>query len=277
MGKHFILLLFIVCLWGCNSNNQNTPQQRYPNLQGEYIYRQDKDSLLALTPPNLATITPYPWEKGTVGGYPVITKEYFRCKGSSLNPVKLIPHEKEVQRIYDCGGTARHSLPLRDQKEFIYPILIDLLNYLQKSSNKRVVITCGHCCPDHYLYLDQCPSHQSSKHLLGAEVDFYIQGLEQQPQKVVDLILKYYKEIPKYKGMKEFEEFKRYEKQDSQVSTPPWYNKEIFVKICQKNECRDFDNRMPFPYISIQVRYDWDLEEKVNYSWDKAFHNFHRW
>lgn len=277
MGKQILFFILFLCLTGCSSNDQDSSKSRYANLQGEYLYRMHHESLVKLDPPTLVQNPAYPWERGLVGGYPEITKEYFRCKGSSLNPVHLVTREKEVQYIYDCGGTQRHSLPIRDGKEFVYPILIDLLNYLQKKTGKRVVVTCGHCCPDHYLYLDSNPTHQTSKHLLGAEVDFYIQGLEYKPEQIVELIRKYYTDTPKYKGLKEYEEFKRYDGDKTNVSITPWYNKEIFVKICQKNEGRDFDNRTPFPYVSIQVRYDWDLKEKVNYSWDKAFHNFQRW
>ena len=112
--------------------------------------------------------------------------------------------------------------------------------------------------------------------MLGAEVDFYLQGMEEQPERIIDTILSYYAEQPKYKGQKEFLEFKRYEKEDKNVKVPPWFNKEIFVKLYRKNEGRDFDNRHPYPYVSIQVRYDFDLKEPVTYSWDKAFRNFHR-
>jgi len=218
----------------------------------------------------------YPWEEAWLCRYPKVTKDFFRCQGSHLNPPHLVQKNKEIVRIYDCGGCQKHSLPLKDQKEFIYPILIDLINYLQTKTGKRVVITCGHCCPDHYAYLDPLSANKFSKHMLGAEVDFYIEGMEQEAKQVIDYILGYYREELKYKGLKEFEEFKRDEKNERNQTTLPWYNKEIFVKLFQKNEGRDIDNRHPHPYISIQVRYDWDRKEQVTYSWDKAFHNFYR-
>lgn len=168
-------------------------------------------------------------------------------------------------------------MPLRAQQEFIYSILIDLLNEIQIKTGRRVVITCGHCCPEHSLYLDASPINQTSKHLIGAEVDFYVEGLEKEPEKVVEIILAFYREQLKYKGLKEFQEFKRYEKGETNVTLLPWYNKEIFVKIFNETEGRDFDNRHPYPYVSIQVRYDWDLKEKVVYSWEKAFRQFYRW
>jgi uncharacterized protein (DUF779 family) len=259
-------------LGGCsNSSSPSSPPK------GEYIFRRHDELLVQIEPMVPLKRASYPWEEEWQCNYPKITKDFFRCQGSSLNPVHLVERNKEVIRFYDCGGSQKHSLPLRDQKEFIYPILIDLLNYIQTKTGKRVVVTCGHCCPDHNAYLDPSPANQASKHMLGAEVDFYIQGMEQQPNHVVDLIFAYYREQPKYKGLKEFEEFKRYEKGDKNLHTPPWYNKEVFVKLFEKNEGRDFDNRHPYPYISIQVRYDWDQDEPVTYSWDKAFHNFHRW
>lgn len=270
----FVCIIQLVFAVGCSSSKPNSSS---PNLRGEYIYRHHTDSLVQIEPISPQKREPYPWENRQAGDFPKITKDFFRCKGSGLNPVRLVQKDKELIRYYDCGGPQKHSLPLRDQKEFIYPILIDLLNYIQIKTNKRVVITCGHCCPDHNLYIDSSPANQTSKHLIGAEVDFYVQGLEQQPEKVVDLILAYYRETPKYKGLKDYEEFKRYDKEDIKISTQPWYNKEIFVKLFRKTEGRDFDNRHPYSYLSIQVRYDWDLEEKVNYSWDKAFRNFHRW
>ncbi|CUI16100.1 conserved hypothetical protein [Candidatus Protochlamydia naegleriophila] len=267
--------LCLVLLSSCSSSSK--PVSTTSSLSGEYIYRHHGDSLVQVDPMVPQKRVAYPWEEKQVGAYPKITKDFFRCKGSSLHPVHLVQKEKELVRYYDCGGPQKHSLPLRDQKEFIYPILIDLLNYIQMKTNKRVVITCGHCCPDHNLYVDPSPSYQSNKHLIGAEVDFYVQGLEHKPEMVIDLILAYYRETPKYKGLKDFEEFKRYEKEDSKVVTPPWYNKEVFVKLFKKSEGRDLDNRHSYPYLSIQVRFDWDTNEKVNYSWDKAFRNFHRW
>jgi hypothetical protein len=268
--------LLTLFLTGCSSDDHASLTGSRSNLKGEYIYRRHNEYLV-LEPITLADRPLYPWESGDVGRHPKITKEFFRCKGSNLNPVNLVQKEKELLRYYDCGGGHRHSLPLKDQKEFMYPILIDLMNYLQNKTGNRVVITCGHCCPDHNLYLNPSSSNQASKHLLGAEVDFYVQNLEDRPLQVLELIKEYYQENPKYKGLKDFEQFTLYEKDDTNVSTPPCHNKEIFIKVFKKEEGRDFDNRHPYPYLSIQVRYDWDLGERVVYSWDKAFHNLHRW
>ena len=188
MGKLKIgLLLTAFFLTGCSSSSSPSPSSG--PLKGEYLYRRHDDALVQVEPMALQKRAAYPWEEERSSQYPKITKDFFRCKGSSLNPVHLVPKEKEILRHYDCGGPQKHSLPLRDQKEFIYPVLIELLNHIQAKTGKRVVITCGHCCPDHNTYLDSSISNQASKHMLGAEVDFYVQGMESQPEKIVDLIL----------------------------------------------------------------------------------------
>lgn len=275
MGRSvfFLLGMALLSLFGCSNE---PPSTHYP-VKGEYLYRRHEDVIIQISPIASLPKPQYPWEEKWPCSFSKITKDFFRCQGSSLNPFHLVQRGKESVRFYDCGGALRHSLPLRDKKEFIYPILIDLLNAIQAKTGKRVVITCGHCCPDHNAYLDPSPSNQASKHMIGAEVDFYVQGMELQPDGVVDLILDYFREQPKYAGKKEFQEFKRYEKPLKNVSIPPWYNKEVFVKLYQKHEGRDSDNRHPYPYLSIQVRYDVDKGEPVVYTWDKAFRNFHRW
>lgn len=274
LAGRMYLILFLCLLTSCKEV-QPRAQKQPINAKGEYIYRLHDEYLFVAEPPLKIAAEPYPWEKGNVGNLPKITKEYFRCKGSSLNPIKT--HQEkggEVQSLVDCGGTGRHSLPLRDGKEFVYPILIDLLNHIQLKTGKRVVITCGHRCPDHNSYSD--PLAKTSKHQLAAEVSFYVQGLEDRPEGIVKLIQAFYTESPKYKGRKDFLEFQRYEKGDADTAIPPWYNKEVFVKLYQKKEGRNFDNRHPYPYISLQVRYDTDKQERVLYDWNKATQNYMR-
>lgn len=271
------LLLFLLFLIGCSSSDDNSGNASGTRYQkGEYLYRHHNEHLFAISPPQLASIEPYPWEKGKVGEHLKITKEFFRCKGSNLNPPHAVQEKKEVVRYFDCGGAAKHTLPLRDEKEFIYPILIDLLNYIQAKTQKKVVITSGHRCPEHNAYVDPSPENLYSKHMIGAEVSFYVQGMEELPELIVKCLQAYFTETPKYEGKKEFIEFQRYEKDDVNVSTQPWMNKEIFIKLFKKDEGRNFDNRHPYPYISVQVRYDMDSKEKVIYTWDKANHNYFR-
>lgn len=250
--------------------------QRKVNQKGEYIYRNHNQYLVKEQIPAQRIRGKYPWEQKLVGAHPKITKEYFRCKGSSLNLPRIINNEKEQVRIADCGGIEKHSLYLQEGKEFIYPILINLLNYIQAKTGKKVVITSGYRCPDHNNYVGPSLRSRTSKHMIGAEVDFYVQGLERRPEVIIKLIQQYYLETPKYKGQKNYECFLRFDKKECYVSTLPWYNKEIFVKLYNASEGRDFDNRHAYPYINIQVRFDYDKQTNVVYNWNDAFRNYHR-
>lgn len=272
-----LVYLFLILALGFMSSCKRKSSVLFAQPTGEYIYRYSDEKKLPQSSEPLISCKKesYPWEENEKGLYPKITKDFFRCKGSSLNPARFEQKGENQIRYDDCGGAQKHSLILKEDKEFIYPILIDLLNYIQNQTGKRVVITCGHCCPEHGLYID--PSNRTSKHLIGAEVDFYVQGLEFCPEKVIGLIMLYFKENAKYENLKNFQEFKRYQKEDTNVSIQPWFNDEVFIKLVKKTEGRDFDNRHLYPYISIQVRYDWDTKQKVSYSWDKAFRQFHRW
>lgn len=207
---------------------------------------------------------PYFWETQNKNGIAEITKEYFRCKGNAMNPAKSELVRGERVRYQDCSS--RHSLPLIHGKEGVYPILIDLLNYVQEKTGRQVIITSGHRCPEHNTYIDPSLQNQYSKHQIGAEVDFYVQGFETRPQTIVDIIMSYYPPG----------DFKRYEKEVN-TETKPWMNKEIFIKLFKSKEGRNADNRHPYPYISIQVRYDNDQKKPVSYSWEQAFGNYLRY
>lgn len=182
---------------------------------------------------------------------------------------------KIVENIFDCNGSESHSLPIRHNEEFVYPILIELLNEIQASTGKPVIITSGHRCPSHNHYIDASPKNQASKHQIGAEVSFYVAGLENTPDPILNAIFAFYKSNPRYTGEKKaYAEFERYEK-ETDVSTKPWFNKEIMIKLYKPNEGRNGDNRHPFPYFSLQVRYDKDTNMRVAYSWKEA-QQYHR-
>ena len=220
--------------------------------------------------------SPYSWENKVAGQYPLITKEMFRCKGSYKHP-----HRNKIgqfnETIIDCEGGHKHSLPVAGGKEFVYPILLDLLNYIQDKTQHRVIITCGHRCPAHNTYADESIYNLSSKHMIGGEVDFYVKGMEDKPEVIVSLVQDYYKEIKVYQSQNEYQRFQRLDQSKVNISTDPWYNKEILIKLYKSFEGRDFDNQHPHPYLSIQVRYDRDKQERVLYSWEKAFHSFMRY
>lgn len=243
------LICILLFFASCQESGNPARKIRKNNQKLEFITRSSYD--FTKIPPMFPTMPePYPWEDKFSGR---ITKEHFRCRGTSFNT----PYLKDKVRVADCG---RHSLPLRNGKEFIYPILIDLLNYLQLKTNKKVIITCGHRCPTHNSYIGGSPY---SKHLVGAEVAFYIEGLENEPGLIVKHLMDFYKNH----SNAQYRDFKRYEKDDAHVLTPPWFNKEIFIKLFTKGEGRDRDTAHPYPYISIQVRYD---GAPVSYTWPQA-------
>ena len=182
--------LIALCLFLTACSEPDEPSAK--DEVGEYIYRNHNEYLFNPPKAEKIKLEPYPWEKNLVANLPKITKEFFRCKGSGLNPERVIEHGEKVTRLSDCGGSEKHSLPLRNEREFIYPILIDLMNYVQSNTGKRVVITSGHRCPQHNLYIDPTPSNQSSKHMIGAEMSFYVQGMEHQPETIVKILTDYY-------------------------------------------------------------------------------------
>ena len=265
----------IIFLAGCSGMEQSEQEKlRRLNAKGEFIHRNHNEYLYPLTTPTHHIREKYPWEMAYIGKHPKITKEYFRCKGSSTHP----PHvdHKDPARpanYFDCGGFQKHSLPIKEEQEHIYPILIDLLNHVQAKTGCKVVITCGHRCPVHNAYADNSSYNQNSKHMIGAEVDFYVQGMESRPLEVIKLLTDFYQEMP---GERQYQEFERLSKGELNVVTPPWFNKEVLIKLYTKTEGRDFDNRHPYPYISIQVRFDRALNEKVVSSWQKAFNGYRR-
>jgi hypothetical protein len=214
-----------------------------------------------------APLPPYPWESNKRGKISPITKEYFRCKGSPLSPpIPILQDGKVVENLFDCHGTDSHSLPVRHGKEFIYPILLELMNEIQAATGKPVIITSGHRCPTHNRYVDLSPKNQVSKHLIGAEVSFYVAELERNPEVVLNAIFAFYRSNPRYAAEgKAYTEFERYDK-EVDVSTKPWVNKEILIKLYLPSEGRDGDNRHPFPYLAIQVRFDKDTNMRVAYS-----------
>ena len=205
--------------------------------------------------------------------YSVITKEFFRCRGSSLHPlIPVIVDGKLVENLFDCSGSSAHSLPIREGKEYIYPVLIELLNTIQQKTGKLVVITSGHRCPQHHRYVSAKGALHNAKHMIGACVTFYVAGLEDKPKEVMKAIFDYYKHYPApEKETQKYAEFSRSEK-PTDTSTPPWYNKEIMIKWYKPSEGRDGDNYHPYPYFSIQVRFDREKNKTVLFQEQEAEH-----
>lgn len=247
---------------------------REANRVEEKILRRHSDRLLDLASPQNIARGAYPWESTETENLSLITKEFFRCKGSSDHESYVVG---DKERLFDCTGSERHSLPLKEDQEYVYPILIELLNYVQNTLGKKVIITCGHRCPQHNRYSDPSESNRSSKHMIGAEVDFYVEGFEKKPEIIVDLLKQFYLHDDEVSENLEYTTFKRYLKSDSHVSTPPWYNHEVYIKINKENEGRDLDNSHPYPYITLMVRHDRKSKERVTYTWKQAFYSYLRY
>jgi hypothetical protein len=269
-----IVYLGIICLTvGCSRLAEAENEKvRRRNATAEAIYRNAEDRFYVLGTPAHSPRAIYPWE--AEAHLPRITREYFRCKGNPANPPELHADSGAAEPLFDCEGKSRHGLPILSGREGVYPILIDLLNYIQKKTGKRVVVTCGHRCPVHNAYSDPSKENRTSKHQIGAEVDFYVHGMEDYPLEIAGLLMQYYQETPLYKNNKEYLEFKRSEA--GSTATQPFMNKEILIKVYQKDEGRDADNRHPHPYISLQVRFDKEKRERVIYEWAKANQGYPR-
>jgi hypothetical protein len=205
--------------------------------------------------------------------YAAITKEFFRCRGSPLHsPIPTVLDGKVVENFFDCSGSSTHSLPIREGKEYISPVLLELLNAIQQKTRKQVVITSGHRCPQHHRYVNAKGGPNVAKHMTGACVTFYVVGLEDKPKEVLKVIFAYYKKfsMPEKEKLK-YTEFSRSDKA-CDTSTPPWYNKEILIKFYRQNEGRDGDNSHPFPYFSIQVRFDREKNANLLFQQSDAEH-----
>ena len=61
---------------------------------------------------------------------------------------RLHSHLKSLQNRFpnelaDCEGCTRHGLPIIRGRENVYPILVDLLNFIQKKTGKIKIGTIG--------------------------------------------------------------------------------------------------------------------------------------
>jgi hypothetical protein len=237
--KSFFFFILLIAFTGC--------QKQPKKAQGVHIFRNQEENFLTLPPPQPLSPSPYPWSVNEAPLAP-ITKEFFRCKGSQR--VREVEREGRCSlKLNDCQGGWVHSLPLKEGREYIYPPLISILNFIQQETQKKVVVTTGHRCPEHHRFSDASSYNWNSKHMIGAEVDFYVQGMEHTPSKIIELIQRYYHGYPE-----PFRKFKRFGAEKLNVSTDGWYNEEIFIKLYRENEGRDQDNLHPYPYLSIQIR-----------------------
>lgn len=262
-----ICFLFLCFFLSCSRFEKSVREKiAKENEKIDPIVRKEKDLNYQIFDPMHSPRASYPWEAQM--HLPRITKEFFRCKGKAIHP--LLKVENEEDPLMDCDGVSRHGLPIIHGREGVYPLLVDLLNYIQMKTGRRVIITCGHRCPIHNRYADPSKENRVSKHQIGAEVDFYVQGMEDRPLEVVGLAMQFFKEVAPYSEDPSKYEFKPYMKNDVATKIRPWLNKELYIKVFSADEGRDFDNSHPYPYICFQVRYDAHKKESVLYSWERA-------
>ncbi len=259
--KRFLLLFFFVLLVGYGFYRKNTATP----LKAEWITRHSHDLSYPIPPLTARTAPTYAWD---IQGPTPITKEFFRCRGHSLHPPKYFTNSKGTKiRLDDCIGSSEHSLPIRDGKEFIYPCLIDLLNEVQQKSGKQVIITSGHRCMKHHKYVKLPSDSLASRKVIGAEVNFYVKGLESRPKEVAELIIDSYRDDPAFKPPT----------LDPNSNGKEWKNKEIHLKVIEKGGERDAENPMPHPYLVLRVLWDRERDEPVVFRWDEAESNLMRW
>ena len=250
----------LLSLLSCNNLEKGEVQRRKRlNRVVAPIYRLEGERVFDPIPPVNQPPPSYPWEHVRVGDLVPISKEFFRCRGSALHP----PLEGGN---LDCRGNKEHGLPLRDGKEFIYPILIDILNYIQKHTEQRVIITSGHRCPTHNHYIQPQLPNTYSKHQIGAIVDFYVEGYEEDMTPVLSLITEFYAQRTENTD-------RVFQKVEGERT---WKNREVTIRYFRPQEGRDFDNRHPYPYISLEVCYDTDSQKSVIYDWHTAHKGYIR-
>lgn len=197
-----------------------------------------------------------------------MTQEHFRCKGSYEHSPDIV----DGKFYFDCNGSEVHSLPTHRGEERVYPLLIELLGAFQELTGKEIVVTCGHRCPRHNQYADSTAKNRVSKHQVGGEVDFYVIGMEWESEKVVELLLYCYRLS---KSIYKNSSFTRCKRQT--LRTPTWKNQELEISISQLDERRDKDNDHSYPYITIELFYDYQTQKPVRYSWHSAHYSLFRY
>lgn len=246
-------------LLSCSTADQRVELQRMNNNKSsEKIYRLSHEKVYEERDMELNSRERYPWENET--DFPIITMNTLRCRGDISHKKRI----KDKNEYEDCGGMYHHGLPYVDGQEFVYPVLISLLNKVQNAFNKKVVVTSGHRCPKHNSYLT-LGSSKISKYMIGAKVDFYVEGLEESYEQVIDRI------VHLYEGEKE--EYSRFKKITGEKNITSWRNKEIVITASYDGEHKILLNKN-HPVISIEVRYDRDRNERVILDWKKAYQGF---
>ncbi len=250
------LLLFLL-LFSCSNTETRLEKKRMKNnYSTEKIYRHSSEFAYKQEPCELVQKVPYPWENDTA--FPKITINSLRCRGSSNNPLV-----KKLEKVYeDCNGMHDHGLPYVDGDEFVYPVLITLLNKVQKAFEKKVVVTSGHRCPKHHTYMTLGES-KISKYMIGARVDFFIEGMERRPEEIIEKIKEFYKEDSVFVKSVQLD------------GTIAWTNKEVRLSVSKEGEHSIIDGKK-HPVVTIDVRYDREKKTPIQLDWNQAYTGYIR-
>lgn len=177
-----------------------------------------------------------------------INKYHFCCGGSIEHPI----YETDKGWFSDCSGGQVHSLPLKDNEEWISPILITLLNDLQDHFETAAVVLCGHCCPIHYRYRIEKGQRAVRRHMMGAAVDF---KLKKKPaQQTIDYLVEranWYSADPLSPIDPTYSH-----------STKAWKNRHFKIHLLENYESDQT------AAIRIEVFHDPIIDETIRFQWD---------
>lgn len=274
-----IPFLFLLCMTSCLEwQDPFKGRQRYQNQMAEYIERSHGETLYTAEQPEIQPPLETPWNTTSfTKNRPLpITRHFFRCRGNTLHPPRILSRdEKNKFTLLDCGGYGEHSLPLRENEEWIAPILIELLNDIQDKTNKQVVITSGHRCPTHQKYIELPHDPRANKHQIGAAATFYVTGFEESPETILDLIVAFYQgphDAPYSPQEKTFTAIP-----SSSPDRRILQNKEIRITIYHKEAAREGDQDHPYAYLVLEVLYDRQKQEPITTPTEQATKNYWRW
>lgn len=240
---HFLLLFFLFVSCSKAEKRQEEQLKKFHQKMG-YITRLKGQRQFIFPAIKKSAAPKYHFLRVSDTGLPLITKEYFRCKGSCSSGVRYLNSEI----IFDCDGIKSHSLPIKEGKEFIYPILIQTLNVLQERLNKRITILEAHRCPKHNRFVDASYKNSFSKHQIGAKVTFYFEDVS--CNTVLDILFQF------FEG----------KKQKLFARKSGWANK--YINVCLHKDVNE--NEQIGEYLSLEVLFDSQTQKRIEYTYQKA-------
>lgn len=202
----------------------------------------------------------YPWEISLPCGIESITINDFRCKGSVSHKKKASKGRSTSVYIMDCNSES-HSLPLRGGKEYVFPVLIDMCNYVQQELKSCVKIAAGHRCDAHSRYQLASLRNVGSRHRACALVTLYVENCSDTPEKVVDSIASFLASDC-YKRDNIFKTSCKYIHQGTKNARLT--SKEFDVGIASQEALQDSEHLSAPYYITIKVLYDYEAKSSVN-------------